>query len=319
MSYFVFDMDEAIAELYSVFYCITSLRLEETLKVAKMDSTTLSHMLEKQLNRAYRLFVKKVLHEEISPKPLGIIRPGVLQIMKSLKNLQQSNKVAKVIIYSNNNNLQCLEFIRDIIHEYLEAPLIAECIHRIHPLREESAIRYQSSYGGIDKTWSNLRYVLIEGNAKAPSTLKPTDVYFFDDLDHLDLHNNLGNHYYQVPPYQFKASFKRIGKLYEAAITEANVNMVQFLSYITQLYGYYNRAHSPMSSIHHLIELFMVITEHTSNEEELPLSYQYDKGIDMMKEAIERIKNKRTKVFKYTKKINRGISKRRWRQTRHQN
>ena len=35
MSYFAFDMDEAIAELYSVFYCITSLRLEEALQAAK--------------------------------------------------------------------------------------------------------------------------------------------------------------------------------------------------------------------------------------------------------------------------------------------
>ena len=189
MSYFVFDMDEAIAELYSVYYCIISLRLKESLKEEKIDTTTLSAALDKHLYNAYQLFVKKVLHEETSSKPLGIIRPGVLQIMKSLQCLQQSNKVAKVIIYSNNSNLQCLEFIRDIIHEHLGAPLIAECVHRLHPLREESAIRYQHSNGGLEKTWSNLRHVLIEGKANAPSTLKPSDVYFFDDLDHRDLHN----------------------------------------------------------------------------------------------------------------------------------
>jgi hypothetical protein len=307
-------MDEAIAELYSVFYCITSLRLEETMQEARIDTGTLTDSLKKQLYKAYQLFVKKVLHEEISTKPLGILRPGILQIMKSLQILQQSKKVAKVIIYSNNGNLQCVEFIRDVIHEYLGTPLIAECVHRFHPLREESTIRYQRSNGGLEKTWNNLRHVLIQGKAKAPSTLKPSDVYFFDDLDHRDLHNGLGSHYYQVPPYQFKASFERIGKLYEASITESKVSMVEFLSHITNLYGYHNRANSPMSSIHHVIKLFTTTTEHTAKQEELPPSYQYDKGINMMKEAIERIKNKGKKVRKYTKKINRGISKKRWQQ-----
>jgi len=289
MSYFVFDMDEAIAELYSVFYCITSLRLEETLKESNIN-TPLSPALEKQLYNAYQLFVKKVLHEETSAKPLGIMRPGVLHIMKSLHRLKQSKKVAKVIIYSNNGNLQCLEFIRDVIHEYLGAPLIAECVHRLHPLREESTIRYTPSPAGLEKTWGNLRRVLIEGKAKAPSTLKASDVYFFDDLDHRDLHNGLGDHYYQVPAYRFRASFERIGELYQSAIAEAKVSIAQFLSHITQLYGYNENINSQTWSIRPLIELFTITTGQTANQEELPPPYQYDKGIDMMKEAIGRSK-----------------------------
>jgi len=300
MSYFAFDMDEAIAELYSVFYCITSLRLGESLKAAKIDST-LSPALEKQLYKAYQLFVKKVLHEETSAKPLGVIRPGVLQIMKSLHRLKISKKVAKVIIYSNNGNLQCLEFIRDIIHEYLGAPLIAECVHRLHPLREESTIRYKPSPAGLEKTWNNLRHVLIEGKAKAPSTLKASDVYFFDDLDHRDLHNGLGDHYYQVPAYRFKASFSRIGEIYQSAIAEAKVSIAQFLSHITQLYGYNENINTQTWSIRPLIELFTITTGQTVGQEELPPPYQYDKGIDMMKEAIARSK-KGNKIYRYTKK-----------------
>jgi len=299
MSYFAFDMDEAIAELYSVFYCITSLRLEEALQAAKIDSP-LSPALEKQLYKAYQLFVKKVLHEETSAKPLGVIRPGVLQIMKSLQRLKVSKKVAKVIIYSNNGNLQCLEFIRDVIHEYLGAPLIAECVHRLHPLREESTIRYKPSPAGLEKTWGNLRRVLIEGKAKAPSTLKASDVYFFDDLDHRDLHNGLGDHYYQVPAYRFRASFSRIGDLYQSAIAEAKVSMAQFLSHITRLYGHNETLNSSTWSIRPLIELFTITTGQTVGQEELPQPYQYDKGIDMMKEAIAR--SKKGKRVQRTKK-----------------
>ena len=85
------------------------------------------------------------------------------------------------------------------------------------------------------------------------------------------------------------------------------------------MYGNHIHVNSPMSSIHHLIELFTTSTEHTAKQEELPPSYQYDKGINMMKEAIERVKNKRKEVRKYTKKINRGISKKRWRRLKQQN
>ena len=98
MKYFVFDMDEAIAELYSVFYCITSLRLKDTiLEDYPRLLPLLSDSLEKQVDKAYHLFVKKVLREELSSKPLGILRPGVLQVMNSLYRLQRAKKVAKVV------------------------------------------------------------------------------------------------------------------------------------------------------------------------------------------------------------------------------
>ena len=296
-------MDEAIAELYSVFYCITSLRLKETLQEDHPQLLpTLSDSLDKELGKAYRIFVKKVLKEELSSKPLGILRPGVLQVMHSLYNLQKAKKVAHVVIYSNNGSLVCLEFIRDLIHEHLGTTLIGECVHRTHPLRNEHETAKMGLHDKWDKTWASLRKVLIEGKCKAPSTLSVNDVYFFDDLDHKDLHRAIGNHYYQVPPYEFKASFERLGEIYQSAVEEANVSMFQFAPFMTMIYGT-GFAEDPFaSSIQRIIQLFQASTERTAKKDDMPPLH--DKGITMMKDAIHRVhrtirkKTRRRRTYK---------------------
>ena len=69
MVYFIFDLDETLAELYSVYYFATSLRLDK----ATLDKAT--------LDKAYQYFVRDILLTEISSEPLGILRPGILGVM----------------------------------------------------------------------------------------------------------------------------------------------------------------------------------------------------------------------------------------------
>ena len=286
-------MDEAIAELYSVFYCITSLRLKETLQEDHPHLLpALSDSLEKQVDKAYRLFVKKVLKEERSLKPLGILRPGILHVMNSLHRLQKAKKVAHVVIYSNNGSMACLEFIRDLIHENIgTTTLIGECVHRTHHIREEYYRTVMGLHDKWDKTWGSLKKVLIEGLCRAPSTLSVDDVYFFDDLDHKDLHRAIGNHYYQVPPYEFKASFERLGEIYQSVVEQANVNMFQFAPLITMMYGTFSS--DPFTlSIQRIIQIFQASTERTAKKDDIPSPYQRDKGITMMKDAIYRVQRR---------------------------
>ena len=52
--YFIFDMDETLAELYSVYYFIASLRLKETLeRVNKDEANNIPESLNTSLNKAY--------------------------------------------------------------------------------------------------------------------------------------------------------------------------------------------------------------------------------------------------------------------------
>ena len=280
MKYFVFDMDEAIAELYSAFYFITSLRIPAVIETEYPQyQFAVSESIKRQLAGAYQHFVKAVVKEETSYKPLGILRPGILHIMKMLYQLQKSNKIAHVVIYSNNGSLICLEFIRDVIHEYLgTSKLICECAHRHHPLRSEN-----NSY---DKTWNSLKHVLIEGNCKAPSTIGPEDVHFFDDLNHEDLKKALGKQYHQVPPYEFKASYERLADLYCNALK--NVRMLQFAPLVAMIYG--TARHPITVSLQHILTLFKASTVHTSSKDDIPPLH--DNGITIMTNSIYSLRNR---------------------------
>lgn len=203
MSYFIFDMDETIAELYTVSYFISSLRPK--------NPTT-------QLNKAYKNFIIKILEEETSNRPLGILRPGILKIMRKLYKLQSKSIIKGVIIYSNNNYLECLEFIRDLIHKYIESnQLIKECVHWNHPMRKKEIQNVNN------KTWDVIKNIIKTGKYK-DLNVDPKNVYFFDDLDHPDLKKNIV--YYKVPVYNYKASFDRIADIYKDILSNILPNNI---------------------------------------------------------------------------------------------
>jgi hypothetical protein len=124
--------------------------------------------------------------------PLGILRPGIIDIMRQLKRQKQKGDVKSVLIYSNNGHLESLEFIRDLIYLVLDLrpgdKFISECVHYNHPMR--SLEKNTMPFG--TKSWNTLKDILINGNCGAPNTIEADRVVFFDDLAHPDLAHNLG-------------------------------------------------------------------------------------------------------------------------------
>jgi hypothetical protein len=214
MSYFIFDMDETLAELYPMYYFISSLKQN----IPKEE--------EINFNSAYNIFVKNILAKELSSDPIGILRPGIFKVMEKLHVLKTQGKVKDVVIYSNNGHLESIHFIRDLINTNPKtSDLIRECIDWNHPLRGEERLRQP---GAAYKTWKVLKKILVEGNCGASKYLEPSSVYFFDDLDHLDLQYNLGpENYFKVPPYNFRASFDRIADEYRTAFTKIKYNNLE--------------------------------------------------------------------------------------------
>ncbi len=273
MSYFIFDMDETLAELASVYYFIASLRVSDILREEGED---ISPALEKKLKKAYKSFVINILLEEISTVPLGILRPGILNIMRQLYELQKTGKVAHVVIYSNNGHLQSLEFIRDLIHTYLETDnLIVDCIHWNHFMREEETRSLEQP----TKTWNVLKNILVNSHCQAPAALQQKDVFFFDDLDHIDLQKNLGSNYYKVPAYNYKTPFDRIAEIYKKSLR--NVDLDEYIRVISDTFNIYNS-----KTIDDILQEFKKRTGPT--EDILPPGP--DKGIDMMLKAILKVK-----------------------------
>ena len=288
--YFIFDMDETLAELYSVYYFIASLRLKETMEIINKDeANNIPESLNTSLNKAYNKFVEDVLSEETSYELLGILRPDILDIMKRLYNLQKKGLVKHVLIYSNNSHLQSLEFIRDLIHKHLGTNnLIGDCIHWNHHMRDEERIP-----GVANKTWNVIRNIMVNGLCNAPSDLRPDNVYFFDDLDHIDLQNALGNNYYKVPAYNFKASFDRIAEIYKKAILSSDVDTNEFIEYIIDIFVSTDEDYSKIRdlSINGIIDVFRGKTRGTVGEGVMP-PYP-DEGIEMMMEAIKKVEGDR--------------------------
>ena len=272
MSYFIFDMDETLAELHTVFYFIASLRVSRELD----NDEELTPFLEKQLKKAYKAFVLNVLLEELSPTPLGILRPGILNIMKQLYDLQKQGKIQNVAIYSNNGHLQSLEFIRDLIHRYLKSDsLIKDCIHWDHFMRIEET---QDKSNTVTKTWSTLKNILVMGHCQASEGLEQKDVYFFDDQEHIDLHKNLGTNYYKVPPYTFNASFDRIAEIYKKSLK--NVDLLEYVHLISDVFDI-----QQSKSLDDILQEFKKRSGPTHDN----LPPGPDRGIDMMLEAIVKL------------------------------
>jgi hypothetical protein len=261
--YFVFDMDETLAELYSVYYFIASLR-------DNIDMRDIS------LTEAYTIFVRKILKLEQQSRPLGILRPGVLHIMQKLNRLKQRGRVAGVVIYSNNGHLESLEFIRDLIHMHINTnDLIKDCIHWGHPLRGEER---QSEQGAANKTWSVLKDVLIQGPAQAPKTLQAEDVFFFDDLSHTDLQAHLIDNYIRVTPYKFRASVDVIAHVYKQALTEANVDTESLLAYIVEQFTNIEQPINMSDPISKIITIFKQKTRGTAAAMNRPPPSIHDMG-----------------------------------------
>lgn len=220
MVYFVFDMDATLGNLYTVHYFLCDLRRE-----TMMDGMELpSEELKVYLDKAYTSFVQKIATKEAQAERLGVLRPGILFVMRLLNEYKQLGLIDSVIIYSNNGALGTLHFIRDLIHLYIgNSDLICDCIHWGHEARDSER---NLSPGSAKKTWAVLKNILTnpDGPCKAPATLEPKDVYFVDDQLHPDLKRFLPiYHYIQVAPYEFKTPFESVAELYKESLEESGL------------------------------------------------------------------------------------------------
>ena len=280
MSYVVFDLDKTIADVTTVYYFLISLTLKEFIIQHKpYMACQFSDELEDQLARAYLIFVERITKEEESVKPLGILRPGMIEIMKQIT--QMDSIIKGVSIYSNNQYLPSLRLVRDIIHRSVGKPIIGSCVHWYHRLRSSD----QLSHPLMTKTWPTLRSILIDQGA--PPTITCERVFFFDDQIHSPLQSALQDQYYRVPPYQMNPQLDRITEIYVKSIEEANVNIYElYLNLTDMLEG--DRLEPSNFMMSDLIDLIHMASYHdASPRPSMPLQ---DRGIRIIKRAVKDMK-----------------------------
>lgn len=314
MYYFVYDLDETLAEIHTIFYFLMSLKLKDKVIKNEPHIYTDNKILFDRLENIYREFVKKVLDVEKSNNPLGILRPGILGIMKQLETLREEGKVKNVIIYSNNGHLDNLEFIKDLIVLYLmpsinnmlelndnnlnrfidSGTLISDLIHWGH-LKRNSERRASGSIkiGYATKTWPVLRNIVTDEEGKTKAAKEdfiPSNVFFFDDIrpKHL-VASILRDNYYQVPRYNFKASVDRVADLYEASFGKLldDINMSLFVR-LVEKYIIGTLPNNGSLLLKRLVNGIKSITTDTVSKNTLVPTA--DEGINMMQNAINKVK-----------------------------
>jgi len=182
MVYFVFDLDSTLADISPIYFYLELL--------VRLSSVSV-HMAR----TAYKHFLQEILEREANPRnPLYILRPRILDKFIDIKGLIQMKRCEGVAIYSNNGYLPCLEFVRDLIHEFLETnDIICTCIY----------LRDRDRRDGSKKTWRDLKDILVDRCGADPS-LGPESVVFFDDLPDHDLRKQLPpENYIHVEAYNY--------------------------------------------------------------------------------------------------------------------
>jgi hypothetical protein len=240
MAYVVFDLDGTLADLVAVHKLLMALRHEATWST---DPST----EEQERNNVYTLFYKCVAAKETGPEPLGLFRPGIFDLLRKIKTLKQGKIVKNVIIYSNNSLRLCLEFARDVIHQVLGYNLFDELIHYTHPLR----MLLPDGTPGASKTWAEMKKILMESKCKAPITLEPKEVIFFDDNYHVNLlvHMPLEN-YVKVAPYKH-IRYTPVIEIFKSVLISSKIDWPQFCLYASK--SAYDKIGTDMTSMINLL------------------------------------------------------------------
>ena len=281
MSYVVFDLDLTLGDITSFYYFLISFHIKEfVLETSPNLFSFFPEELHKRLQKAYQLFVERVAVQEESSNPLGLLRPGILDIMRDLAIQYHKKRVKKVMIYSNNRYLPSLQFVRDVIHRIINTNLITECVHWNHPQRDNDRVDINYS-----KTWDTLHSLCMKGSA-----IEPKNVYFFDDQIHIQLQHALKENYYQVPAYHYTVSFDRIKEIYESAMYDAEVNVSSLIVYMmdvmeaeNQTFPFYPNGNSIRDLLHILESLSKPLPWPNSSSDR-------DEGYYMMKDVLQEIK-----------------------------
>jgi len=217
--WFVFDLDETLTHMNPYFPIICSFFTEEVAKEAGRPNlaSARTELLNGPLQTAYETFVNKVAQAELSSEPLGVVRPGMLELFTEIARLKDAGLAGGAFIYSNNGTMRILKFVADVIHAALgRKDIFCDYSH----LRDK-----RRTPEGRLKTFRRIQNIIQTGpcGPVAPPAPNAEDVFFFDDTIHEDILYAIGGNYIQVYPYTYKVNTARMRDLYIESLQEAGV------------------------------------------------------------------------------------------------
>ena len=230
MAYIGFDLDETLGRFSVPEFHTYFLNPKEALYESqwsgrhgrpKFEEPPYPDSLKQMLDQAFELFVDCLVEKE--KQGLGLLRPGIVEMARTLHLLKQTTppQVKSVVIYSNNGNMALLKLAGKMIERLANAPgLFCNYINWFHPSREGEVV-----YGDPGKGNKTIQVLLEAFQTGSCSSEEPRieNVYFFDDTSHDDIASQIGNRYFLNPAYKYDANPKLINECFKTAFEGANL------------------------------------------------------------------------------------------------
>jgi len=186
-----------------------------------------------KLFQAFRMFVKYVAADE---KLNGLLRPGILPIIKRLLVAKKAGQVGGLMIYSNNSSRHMLIFVNELIKEVLgvQEEIFCPLVDWWHQIRDkECRSDTTANLGHGPKSVSTIQTAfttaaMFEKCGYGVLTKKDVaaeNIVFFDDLIHQDIYAGIPRaNYFHVQPYVHYAPFNNLHKAFYKAYESVGLN-----------------------------------------------------------------------------------------------
>ncbi len=198
--------------------------------------------LKTKLTAAFNSFAVCLANKEPA---LGMLRPGILQIVGKLSQLKDAGRINGIVVYSNNGNLAALILATKMIEHLLQKPgLFCNRVNWWNPMRYGPGKNIKGHRpGAASKSTRVLRESFVGpmcGNIVANYQEVPVDqLLFFDDLNppHQDIFNQIGpERYFRVNPYKKDASIAAVNDCFYSALESQNLHTdPEYLTYINTI------------------------------------------------------------------------------------
>ena len=204
MAFIGFDLDETLGWFMSahpyVFFLVPETVYKNLLKTNQ--PSMLSPKLRQKLDAGMKEFAKCLVTKD---SELGLLRPGILPIIKRLAALKEEGRVKAISIYSNNGNLGLLLLAAAMIEYAAGTPgLFCNKVDWYNPLRTSEITPGRP--GVAFKTADVLRKSFLDsqcGSMISEDEIDLKQTFFFDDLIHEDILTKIGPaNYFHVNHYK---------------------------------------------------------------------------------------------------------------------
>lgn len=258
MAFIGFDLDETLGRFYTP-YGYVSFLMPQAIYYGTMkglEPFAPSKDLENRLQKAFQAFSECLAEKE--PR-LGILRPGILEILKRFAELKSEGRVKALSVYSNNGNLGCLRLATTMIEYLLNYPgLFCNHIDLFSPIRS-GEVNPKDLISAV-KTVRTLRASFLDtrcGKIDDLTSVPVEHLYFFDDRWHPQIGDSIeASHYFKVNPYRKDAPIEDLESCFRKAIQVGELETHnEYLSYIAPILASSGLKESFDSIFHYLDRL----------------------------------------------------------------